>query len=212
MNAEIILIYTTVSLFYILTPGPAVFLAITNGITANMKVVVMSSLANILGLFLLSTISILGLGALLLSSSILFVVVKVVGAMYLVYLGVKQLVHSKKGLLFEGSRLSIETRSYRAHFMESFLLAATNPKPILFFVALFPQFIVIDQPITPQFFILTIIFMAISFVVLCSYGYISKSAKKVLAKPSMMQWFHRVTGGLFIFMGTSLLTLRSNQS
>ena len=131
-----------------------------------MKVVALSSLANILGLFLLSSISILGLGALLLSSAVLFMIVKIIGAMYLVYLGVKQILRSRNSLFVEGGRLSTEHRGYRACFMESFFLAATNPKPILFFVALFPQFIVTDQSIAPQFFVLTAIFMAISLVYL----------------------------------------------
>ncbi len=212
MNTEIVLLYVLVSFFYILSPGPAVFLAITNGVTTNMKVVAISSLANILGLFLLSTISTLGLGVLLLSSSMLFMIVKIIGSVYLVYLGIKQLLHSRKSSFFENSRLNIESRSYRVYFMESFLLAATNPKPILFFVALFPQFIITDKPIAPQFFTLTAIFMVISFLVLCGYGYISKSARGILSEPSSMQWFHRITGGLFVFMGLSLLKLKNSQS
>lgn len=206
------LLYTLVSFFYILSPGPAVFLAMSNGITSNMKVVALSSLANILGLFLLSSISILGLGALLLSSAVLFMMVKIIGAIYLIYLGIRQILRSSNRSLFEGEQSSTEHRSYSAYFIESFFLAATNPKPILFFVALFPQFITTDQAIAPQFFALTSTFMVISFLVLCGYGYISKSAKGILSKPSILQWFHRITGGLFIIMGASLLKLKHSQS
>jgi threonine/homoserine/homoserine lactone efflux protein len=63
MTLETLLIYTVVSFFYILSPGPAVFLAMSNGLSHNMKVVAVSSLANILGLFCLSAVSIVGLGA-----------------------------------------------------------------------------------------------------------------------------------------------------
>ncbi len=212
MNTEIVLLYILVSFFYILSPGPAVFLAITNGITSGMKVVAFSSLANILGLFLLSSISMLGLGALLLSSAVLFMIVKIIGAIYLVYLGVKQILRAKSHSFLETGQQGREHRGYRACFMESFFLAVTNPKPILFFVALFPQFITTDQAIAPQFITLTGIFMAISFLVLYGYGYIAKSARKVLSQPSILQWFHRTTGGLFIFMGLSLLKLKNSQS
>ena len=204
------MLYILVSFFYILSPGPAVFLAITNGITTGMKVVALSSLANIIGLFFLSSISMLGLGALLLGSAVLFTVVKIIGGMYLVYLGIKQVLCSRKSSFFEYGRLKAVHRGYSVYFMESFFLAVTNPKPILFFVALFPQFIITDQPIAPQFFTLTAIFTSISFLVLCGYGYISKSARGILAEPSMLQWFHRITGGLFIFMGMSLLKLKSS--
>ncbi len=212
MNTEKVLLYALVSFFYIVSPGPAVFLAIKNGVTTNMKFVVLSSLANILGLFLLSSISILGLGALLLGSAMLFTAMKIIGALYLIYLGIKQFLHSRSSFFFENKRSSMENRSYRACFIESFVLAATNPKPILFFVALFPQFIATDQPIASQFFILTATFMVISFSVLCCYGYIFRSAIGVLSEPSMLQWFHRITGGLFVFMGMSLLKLKNSQS
>ena len=208
---ELILLYIIVSFFYIISPGPAIFLAISNGVTANLKVVAISSLANILALFFLSTISILGLGTLLLSSSILFLIVKVIGAVYLVYLGIKQLMQSQRKPLLGNQALNLELRTYRAYFMESFILAATNPKPILFFIALFPQFLVIDKPIAPQFFLLTTIFMILSFISLFTYGYLSKSMKGLLSTPLVMQWFHRITGGLFVLMGISLLKLQNHQ-
>lgn len=210
MSIDIVLIYTVVAFFYVLSPGPAVFLAIANGITTNMKVVAMSSLGNILGLFFLSGISILGLGALLLSSAYLFMAVKIVGAMYLVYLGLKQWRQAKKILPLGYGQIPVTPKKIGRYFIESFFLAATNPKPILFFIALFPQFLSMEQPIAPQFFILTSIFMSISFFVLCAYGYLAKTTRGIFSRGSFMQWFHRVTGSLFIIMGLSLLKLKNN--
>ena len=202
--------YFVVSFFYIISPGPAVFLAISNGITTNMRTVAISSFGNIIGLFLLSTISILGLGALLLASSTLFVIVKLIGASYLIYLGVKHLIGSKNCdniLVQKNQPLKNELR----YFSESFFLAASNPKPILFFTAIFPQFLNLQSPIFPQFFIMTFTFMTISFFSLVSYGYISKSAKKLLTNQHRVTWFHRITGGLFIGMGVGLLQLKNSQ-
>ncbi len=211
MNTDILLIYSLVSFFYIISPGPAIFLAITNGLTANMKTVMISSLGNILGLFVLSAISILGLGALLLSSAVLFMAVKIIGAAYLIYLGIKQLLRSTSAALSVSGGEPAKVRSLWAYFTESFLLAVTNPKPILFFVALFPQFLAIDQPIAAQFFILTSIFMVLSFLSLITYGYISKSTRRLFSSESVMSWFHRITGGLFIVMGCALLKLKQTQ-
>lgn len=211
MSVDTLLIYTVVSFFYILSPGPAVFLAMSNGISHNMKVVAISSLANILGLFCLSAISIVGLGAILLNSSYLFLFVKIVGAIYLVFLGIKQFFIASRAAMIKVDDEVVEDKKMTAYFFESFILAVTNPKPILFFIALFPQFLQVDQAVAPQFFILTSIFMVLSFFVLCSYGYISKSARVFFKKAAFVQWFHRVTGGLFIVMGFSLLKLKSNQ-
>lgn len=212
MNIDIIVMYSIVSLFYIISPGPAVFLALANGTSANMKVVALSSLGNIIGLFFLSAVSIIGLGSLILASSTLFFVVKIIGAAYLIYLGFKQLKSSKALSNSELQTYATEERTHHSYFFEGLLLAATNPKPILFFIAIFPQFLKVETSLIPQFFIMTTIFMTISFLSLFGYGYVAKSAKKVFLNEIGMIWFHRVTGGLFIGMGFGLLHLKNVQS
>jgi threonine/homoserine/homoserine lactone efflux protein len=211
MNVEQLLIYSLVSFFYIISPGPAIFLAISNGITADAKTVIMSSMGNIVGLFVLSSASMLGLGALLATSATLFLIVKITGAAYLVYLGIKQF---RTQQLILSNVIAANVRQHRlpSYFREGFLLAVSNPKPILFFTAIFPQFLNADFAIMPQFLIMTAIFMLISFVALFSYGYVSKSAKHLLADQKRMMWFHRLTGGIFIGMGLGLLQLKNSQS
>ncbi|MEJ1298919.1 MAG: LysE family translocator [Candidatus Sedimenticola sp. (ex Thyasira tokunagai)] len=212
MNIDVLASYTVVAFFYITSPGPAIFLAISNGITSNMKIVMASSLANIIGLFILSAVSMSGLGAILLASSTLFIVIKMIGAIYLIYLGIMQFKKVNKSLVIGKEQENETNRNYLSYFNESLFLAITNPKPILFFTALFPQFINIEAPIMPQFFIMTTIFMFISFSSLSSYGYMAKSAKHWFMSQRRMSVFHKVTGGVFITMGVGLLQLRSNQS
>ena len=211
MNIEHLLLYSVVSFFYIVSPGPAVFLAISNGMTAGTKAVAMSSAGNITGLLLLSIISILGLGALIVASATFFFFVKLLGASYLVYLGIKQLRAQQTSFSSEGIPATKHRRLF-SYFREGFLMAITNPKAIIFFTALFPQFLNLDSAIMPQFLSMTAIFMAISFGVLFSYGNISLSAKGFLASEQRMRWFHRITGGLFISMGIGLLQLKNSQS
>lgn len=210
MNIDTILLYTLVSFFYIISPGPAVFLAINNGITYNMKAVSFSSLGNIVGLFLLSVISISGLGAILLSSSFLFTIVKTIGALYLIYLGIKQFINAK--------HQSLKTNKYvkekkNLHiFTESFFIASTNPKPIIFFIAFFPQFLNLEIAILPQFLIMTFIFMFISFFSLLTYGYISKRTKRYFKNDKNISYFHKITGGIFIGMGLMLMRFNNSQN
>ncbi|MES9905225.1 MAG: LysE family translocator [Sedimenticola sp.] len=212
MSIEVLLSYTVVAFFYITSPGPAIFLAIRNGMTTNMKVVAISSLANVIGLFILSAVSISGLGAILAASSTLFIFVKIVGAIYLIYLGLKQFMKVNTYQTPNNDEKNDRKKCYWSYFNESLFLAITNPKPILFFTALFPQFINVEAPIMPQFLIMTAIFMFISFASLSSYGYMSKSAKNWFMNQRRMSLFHKVTGGIFITMGIGLLQLRSNQS
>ncbi len=210
MNHDILILYAFVSFFYIISPGPAVFLALTNGLVHNMKIVAVSSFANILGLFLLSAISISGLGVILTTSATLFMIVKIIGAVYLIYLGIKQFRNASSFKL--ENETSIKEKSYKTAFYESFFLAVTNPKPIIFFIALFPQFLNLKSSIVPQFFIMTGIFMFFSFISLFIYGFIARAAKGWLKNKNTMIWFHRITGGMFIGLGLTLTQLRNTQN
>lgn len=210
MTLSVLALYLTVSFFYIISPGPAVFLAINNGIRGGVLPLTLSSLGNVIGLFTLSLISILGLGAIVLASATLFLLVKIVGAAYLIYLGFKQFKESQGWAINKQSNINFEhNKSLWNYFSESYLLAATNPKPILFFVAIFPQFLNTEAAIIPQFLILTLSFMLISFCTLFAYGYIGKQARHLLTRQNTMQWFHRITGGLFIGMGIGLMKLKT---
>jgi len=209
LNIDTLLVYLLVTFFYVTSPGPAVVLAIINGLRANMKTVVISSFANILGLFILSSASILGLGVLLTTSATLFMLVKFIGAFYLVYLGIK-FIKNKNVLNIDDINSNEKIKSNKSYFFESFFLAVTNPKPILFFTAIFPQFLDLQISILPQFLIMTFAFLFISFFSLCSYAYLAKKSKSYLSDKNRMNWFHKITGGIFISMGIGLLSLKNH--
>lgn len=212
MNNEILALYCAVSFFYIISPGPAIFLAIYNGSMNGVKSVMASALGNIIGLMLLSSLSISGLSAILLASSTLFMVFKIVGASYLIFLGCKQLKSSFKKSAHSVQSPTRHHSSLLSFFREGLFVAVTNPKPILFFTALFPQFIDTSQPVFFQFIVMTLIFMLFSFLSLSTYGYLAGKASGYLAKPDTMRWFTRVSGGLFVGMGTSLFYVKNTSS
>ncbi|MEZ8826098.1 LysE family translocator [Vibrio amylolyticus] len=207
MNTDTLIIYVFVAFFYIISPGPAVLLAIYNGAVNGSKVVMVSALGNIIGLMFLSILSMGGLSAILLASSTLFAVVKIVGSFYLMYLGFRQIFSSNKNSKEQLEIIS--NRTLLSYFREGLLVAATNPKPILFFVALFPQFLDTSYSILPQFVIMTVVFMTLSFLSLSGYGYLAQRAKGVLSNIDSMKWFHRISGGLFVGMGTSILFIKN---
>ncbi|MCP4933891.1 MAG: LysE family translocator [bacterium] len=212
MTTELLIIFSIFSFFYIISPGPAIFLAISNGMAASLMSVFWSTAGNITGLFILSCISISGLGAVLTSSASLFLIIKLIGALYLIFLGISHFHNAKIADSSLTHITTIKPRSSFSFYKEGFLLSLTNPKAVLFFMALFPQFITVDQPLMPQFFILTAIFMSLSFSSLFSYGFIGKSARGLFGNQQAMTWFHRVTGGLFVAMGIGLLQLKNAQS
>jgi threonine/homoserine/homoserine lactone efflux protein len=151
----------------------------------------------------------LGLGVLLMSSALLFGAVKLLGALYLFYIGVRHLlgrasVANQNDTKPGSAGAPSPVRLYR----EAFLLATTNPKPILFFTALFPQFINAQASLLPQFFAFTGIFMGISFCTLIGYALIGARARTLFVTPHFAKWINRVVGAVFVSFGVALLSLR----
>jgi len=209
MNLETTLAFSAVASIAAVSPGPAILLALRNGLSFGMRAVMWSSLGNITGLLCLSAAAMLGLGLMLKSSALLFSIVKVLGAMYLFYIGMRHLLGRTSLMQVEASP-SDGSRAYKPYrlYREALFLAAFNPKPILFFTALFPQFISTQEPLLPQFLILTGIFMLLSFITLIAYASLAARAKRALQRPSLITWVNRVFGAVFIAFGAVLLTLR----
>lgn len=202
------LLFIAVAFVAIISPGPGILLAISNSIRFGMQKVVLSSLGNISGLLILSTAAIFGLGGILKTSTTLFLIIKVVGAAYLIYLGVRQW-RSKANFFKEaGESSDLAVKSNKRVYIEGFLVAITNPKAILFFTALFPQFINTQTALVPQFSIMTVTFMTMSFLILVSYGLMANKAKRWFSTGQRIKWFNRVLGGLFASIGIGLLQLR----
>jgi len=209
MNIETILTFSAVAWLAILSPGPAILLALRNGVAFGIRASAWSSLGNVTGIFVLSAAAMLGLGVLLKSSAFLFGAVKLLGAVYLFYVGLRHLFG--RGSLVGGSTDQSdreEAPTPPALYREAFVLAATNPKPILFFTALFPQFINTDTPVLPQFLVLTAIFMVLSFLTLIGYAVVAGRTRVFLIDPRFVKWINRVVGGVFISFGAALLALR----
>ncbi|EUB75586.1 Lysine exporter protein (LYSE/YGGA) [Pseudomonas sp. GM41(2012)] len=208
MDTNVMLAFTLVAAIAIASPGPATLMAINNSLAHGQRSAMWSSLGNASGLFCLSAAAMLGLGALLASSEWLFNMVKIVGAGYLFYLGVRQLLH-KTPLLADGIQEGQRLRPTRLKLYRSaFFTALSNPKATLFFTALFPQFIDQEAALFPQFLILTAIFMALSVSSLSLYAALASRAKGVLVRPELSRWVSRVVGVTFIGFGAAILAIR----
>ena len=189
-------------------PGPATMLAIRNGAAGGVRAVLPSTLGNVTGLFLLSAAAMLGLGVVLQSSALLFTLVKVAGAAYLLYIGLRHLLgRSNIAPPPEQATQQAPRRASRL-YLEAALVATMNPKPILFFTALFPQFLNASESLLPQFLILTGIFMGMSLVSLLAYGALAHRARRLLRQPRIVTWLNRLVGSIFVSFGVALLRLK----
>ena len=198
------LTYVILAIAVTAVPGPAVILTIRNSLRHGYKVSIANILGNFTAMVILVTLSAAGLGAIILSSSFLFSVVKVLGCVYLVYLGVKAL--SAPHVIETGLHNPINGKGgIFSVFKEGFVVGLANPKAIAFFTALFPQFIDPSRAYVPQFLTLILTIEGISFVVLSSYALMSSVVSPYLSKSGLMNAFNRLTGVLFIGFGVALI-------
>lgn len=199
------LLFIAVAMVSIASPGPAFLVAVRNGMAGGAKRVALSSLGNITGLLMLASAAVLGLGVVLSASEILFSLLKLCGAAYLIYLGIRQ--WRSKGPLAFSTRPVKPTSRWRT-FSEGALVAMSNPKAILFFTALFPQFLDMQRALLPQFSIMVSTFMALSFTTLMTYGGLAKQLSRWLSSAPRVKWVNRIMGSAFIGLGVSILRLR----
>ncbi|MQR00827.1 LysE family translocator [Glaciimonas soli] len=204
------LIFCGIALLTSFTPGPAVLLAISNSLAVGPRRAMIGSLGNAIGLFVVSAVAMAGMGAVLATSATAFMGLKIAGALYLIYLGIKQL-RSKSSTL---ANVKVATTATSVHaaprlFSHGLTVALTNPKAILFFTALFPQFLVHDAAIVGQFFVLTATFVACAFLSHTFYVLLARLLKKQFANPQRLRLFNYVSGGMFVVLGLSLLRLRN---
>lgn len=209
MSFEVWMMFSAAAFVNIISPGPAILLAISNGVSLGLRAVIVSALGNALGLLVLSSVSMFGLGLLLKTSAILFTCLKIIGAGYLIYLGIKKFNNNEAVFLDDANIDPSFKVGYFKKFREAFVVAVTNPKAILFFVAFFPLFLDMNSPALPQFIIMTFTFILISIMSLVTYGSIANSARHCFKNAKVVRIFNRVTGGIFIGFGFALLQVKS---
>ena len=207
MTLTTYLLYLAAVALLVLSPGPTMLMCVTTAIHHGPRKALLSaggSVTAVLGVMMLSA---LGLGALLAASEVAFAIAKLLGASYLIALGIKTF-RSQGTLLANGSSESANAVTGRASYLRGLLVGASNPKALLFFAAFFPQFLNPNLPFVPQFAILALTFMAFELTVLtlCALG-VSRIAP-LLRQSGPMRWVNRVSGGLFTLMGIALLFTR----
>lgn len=204
------LLFCSVALLVTFSPGPAVLLAISNAIAVGPRRAMISSMGNGFGLFIISGVAMAGMGVVLATSATAFMLLKLAGALYLVYLGIKQW-RSKTSIVPDAPVAlgAANPNSFWKLFRQGLTVALTNPKAILFFSALFPQFITPGEPVAIQFTVLTTSFVACAMLAHLFYANLARLLKTQLATPGRAKLFNRISGGAFVLLGLSLLRLRA---
>jgi threonine/homoserine/homoserine lactone efflux protein len=202
-----LLAFALVAFIGIVTPGPTVLLALTNGSRYGVARACFGMAGAVLSDFILIGAVALGLGALLAASEFWFSLVKWLGAAYLAYLGVTLL--RSRGALDPSVHAEADsgTGTPRSLFLKSLLVAITNPKGYLFFSAFLPQFVVPTAPQVPQYVVLALIFALLDVLVMLAYAVLGSQAMRLL-KQSGALWLDRICGGALLALAGSLALYR----
>ena len=202
MTFESWLAFCSIALLATATPGPAVLLVSVNSLAVGFKNSLVTVLGNISGLFLMSVFSVLGLSAVVLHSTIAFTTIKVLGAAYLIYMGLKLWKNGIRNIEVQ-EIVKVKSNAFSL-YSQGVFVALTNPKAIVFTTALFPQFIVVSEPLLQQFSLLVISFMALSFSCLSAYALLAQRAKSGTKRIVSDKALGKIFGSSFIGAGCFL--------
>lgn len=195
-------LYFSISLLASISIGPSVILAASNGINFGRKKALAGVLGHVSAVMILALISASGLGLILMASDLAFTVIKYAGAGYLVYIGIA--IWRSKGKWSFADK-NTQAPAKRALFKQSFLLGLSNPKALVFFSALFPQFIQPAQPILPQFLLLAGTSLCNAFVFTSVYVVVAYRFRQYFLSAIGQRWVGKTTGGIFIGFAAALI-------
>lgn len=206
MSIDLWLTFVAASTALLLIPGPTVLLVLSYALSQGKRVAVASAAGVAMGDLIAMTASLAGLGALVLTSAMLFSALKWVGAAYLIWLGFKLLRSAQaKALNMVDPPEGITARKVFGH---TALVTALNPKSIAFFIAFVPQFVSVNAPLLPQFAILIATFVGLAAINALAYALLADRLRATIKRPGVILWLTRSGGAALIAMGVMTATLR----
>ena len=193
MNIEIWIAYLSTVLLLMSTPGPSQLLMLSNSIENGFRRSIFTACGDLTANFLQMLVASYGLASVIRGSAEFFIWIKWAGVGYLIYLGLRQ-IFARRTIDVQGQR---KERSLASLYWQGFITSASNPKAVIFFAALFPQFINPSEPLLSQFAILSATYITIDGTLLCFYGLFAQWVS-VRLRSRYGQYFNRVTGSLLI--------------
>ncbi len=195
--------FVGVSLLLAVTPGPDMAVVTKNALAHGRRGVLLTTSGIGLALVIWVVATAIGLSALLRTSGEVLLVLKIVGALYLAYLGVRTLIESRQrpGDLLAGVAPAAPAP---AVFRQGFLSAISNPKLGVFFVTFLPQFVLPGQAVLPRLLELGVTFAVIGWTWMNLYGLFVTRLRDVITTPRVRQWMQRVTGVVLLGFGARL--------
>ncbi|TKF74159.1 LysE family translocator [Vibrio kanaloae] len=193
--------YVLLSTVTILLPGPAVMLTINNSVQRGRYKTFSGVLGIATAILFISGISATSLGVIITQSIFAFTVIKFIGAAYLLYMGLKMW---KSNSVPDLKANNTKSSHYKC-FSEGFLVSISNPKAIVFFMSVFPQFIDLSKDNTSQLVLLSITFSFLVVIIHSTYSLLSCFAKSKLSSEKSKGILNKVSGSVFVSFAIGLV-------
>lgn len=202
--------YLVAACIIAVSPGSGAVLSMSHGLSYGVRKTSATILGLQLGLLLILLIAGAGVGSLLIASETAFNVVKIVGACYLIYIGFAQ--WRAKGGIMDAQTEEPASGSWQKRALSGFLTNATNPKGIIFMVAVLPQFMTPDRPLWLQLLILAATTLAVDTIVMHGYAGSASVLRRLLRDSRAMRIQNKVFGGLLMLVGMGLFFVKRTHS
>lgn len=183
------------------SPGSGAVLSMSHGLSYGVRKTSATIFGLQLGLLLILLIAGAGVGSLLMASEWAFNAVKIAGACYLIYLGISQWRAGASSLV---AQERVPEISFKRRVLTGFLTNATNPKGIIFMVAVLPQFMTSNRPLAPQLAILAVTMLAVDTTVMHCYAAGASALRSFMRSARAMRNQNRVFGSLLMAVGSGL--------
>ena len=204
MSFNFILLFTLTVFVASIIPGPSMLLALTHGMRYGIKRTIASAMGNVTVTVIQASVSIAGLGTILIASEATFQLIKWAGAAYLIYMGISMLCSSKMSLSPSELNHTNQRNSLKRMYMQAVFVTAGNPKAIVFFTAVFPQFIDPNTAYLSQFCILISICAFIAFNCFMIYAIGGQKIVSLFSEATIGKYIKKVIGSTFIGAGIGL--------
>ncbi|NNG04088.1 MAG: LysE family translocator [Inquilinus sp.] len=201
MPFELWLAFAIASTVLLVVPGPTVMLVVSYALGRGRASAWATVPGVALGDFTAMTVSLVGAGVVLAASATLFTVLKLVGAAYLIWLGIKLWRAKPTVDPLTGAKRDIGRRSM---FWNAYVVTALNPKSVVFFTAFVPQFIAANQPLVPQLAMLEATFLTLAAVSAALWAILAGEMRARFRSPATVRLANRIGGSVLI--GAGLLT------
>ena len=193
-------VFLLVASVTVLSPGPGVVMSLTNALRYGLRGTFGGILGIAFGALVVAGISATSVGVLLATSALAFTVLKLVGATYLLYLGVRLW----RAPPFRFADQPAHAATFGRRFLEGLSLQLTNPKAIFFFLSVFPQFIDPQANYSIQFAALVLTYSGLVVVIHCAYALFARRAKHWLSSERGGNALNRTASATFVVFGATL--------